>query len=190
LRYFGPFDKLGNVQAILKPAQEDSGRRSPVIGYSGSIAQRIKADLTMYSLPALLRYEDKNSMAFSIESRVPYLDYRLVEFVAGLPLDAKLWHGWTKYILRMSMQGIVPEAIRLRKDKLAFDTPQDLWIRTCWEDAFLKAYKADGLLSTFLDRNKLVAEFNRYLRRKSWLSGNFFFRSFILQRWAERFSVL
>ncbi len=128
-------------------------------------------------------------MAFSIESRVPYLDYRLVEFVAGLPLDAKLWNGWTKYILRMAMDGIIPESIRMRKDKLAFDTPQDLWIRTHWHNAFTRTFASGGLFSKFLDPEKLSREFDAYLRRKSWLSGNFFFRSFILQRWAERFSV-
>ena len=189
LRYFGPLGRLGGSRRITTAEGTASGRTSPRIGYAGSIARRIKLDLTTYSLPALLRYEDKNSMAFSVEGRVPYLDFRLVEFVAGLALDAKLRHGWSKHILRRAMSGIIPEKIRLRKDKLAFDTPQDLWIRSHWKDAFMKAFAADGLLPAFLDREKLLEEFGVYLHRKTWLSGNFFFRGFILQRWAERFSV-
>jgi asparagine synthase (glutamine-hydrolysing) len=189
LRYFGPFRQRGASRPDIMAAGNRSDGPGPMIGYAGCIARRIKLDLTKYSLPALLRYEDKNSMAFSVEGRVPYLDFRLVEFVAGLALDAKLWHGWSKHILRMAMNGIIPEKIRLRKDKLAFDTPQDLWIRTHWKDAFRKAYTADGLLPAFLNRDKLIQEFGTYLNGKTWLSGNFFFRSFILQRWAERFSV-
>jgi asparagine synthase (glutamine-hydrolysing) len=186
LRYFG---KLGDIQNVLNPARNNGNRTGPMIGFAGSMAQRIKLDLTKFSLPALLRYEDKNSMAFSIESRVPFLDFRLVEFIAGLPLDAKLWHGWTKHVLRMSMRGIIPEAIRLRKDKLAFDTPQNLWIRTRWKDAFMETYKKGELITAFLDREKLIQEFDSFLHRRSRLSGNFFFRSFILHRWAERFSI-
>jgi asparagine synthase (glutamine-hydrolysing) len=129
-------------------------------------------------------------MAFSIESRTPYLDFRLVEYLAALPLDAKVGHGWPKYILRLAMKGIIPERIRQRKDKLAFDTPQDSWIRVHWKNAFLRAYREDGPLSAFVDQRKLNDEFQAYLRGKSWLSGNFFFRSFILQRWAERFSMV
>jgi len=189
LRYFGPLGRLGGARHILTAAGISSDAASPMIGYAGSIARRIKLDLTTYSLPALLRYEDKNSMAFSVEGRLPYLDFRLVEFVAGMASDAKLRHGWSKCILRMAMNGIIPEKIRLRRDKLAFDTPQDLWIRAHWKETFIKAYAADGLLSEFLNRKKLLEEFGAYLNGKTWLSGNFFFRSFILQRWAERFSI-
>jgi asparagine synthase (glutamine-hydrolysing) len=189
LRYFGHLGQSRSLREVTRAPEKDGGKSGPMIGYSGSLAQRIKLDLTRYSLPVLLRYEDKNSMAFSIESRVPYLDFRFVEFVAGLPFGMKLRHGWSKYILRMAMNGIIPDVVRLRKDKLAFDTPQDLWIRTHWRDAFIKAYSVDGLLQRFLNGKKLLDEFGAYLNRKSMLSGNFFFRSFILQRWAERFSV-
>jgi len=189
LRYFSPLKKWDSLSSLVKGQRAvDKGGR-PSIGYLGSMAQRIKLDLTKYSLPALLRYEDKNSMAFSIESRTPYLDFRLVEYLAGLPLDAKVGHGWPKYLLRLAVKGIIPERIRQRKDKLAFDTPQDSWIRVHWRDAFLRAYRGDGLLSAFVDQRKLNDEFQAYLHGKSWLSGSFFFRTFILQKWAERFSM-
>ena len=51
-----------------------------------------------YSTPNLLRYEDKNSMAFSIESRVPFLDHELVEFIFRLPIDQKIKMGWNRYV--------------------------------------------------------------------------------------------
>ncbi|MBI4175369.1 asparagine synthase (glutamine-hydrolyzing) [Candidatus Berkelbacteria bacterium] len=81
------------------------------------------------SLPALLHYEVRNSMAFSIEARVPFLDYRLVELIFRLPNDAKIDRGATKAILRRSMRGIVPDTILDRHDKMGFVTPESVWLR-------------------------------------------------------------
>lgn len=81
------------------------------------------------SLPMLLHWEDRNSMAHSIESRVPFLDYRLVEFLGGLPGDHKLADCRTKQVLRDGMLGILPEMIRERRDKIGFATGEVEWIR-------------------------------------------------------------
>lgn len=82
------------------------------------------------SLPTLLQFEDRNSMAFSIESRVPFLDHRLVEFAFSLPNEAKIHKGATKRILRESLTGLMPEAITQRKDKKGFVTPGEVkWLR-------------------------------------------------------------
>jgi asparagine synthase (glutamine-hydrolysing) len=76
-------------------------------------------------LPALLKYEDKIGMAFSIESRLPFMDYRLVDFAFSLGKSYKIRDGWSKWVLRQSMSGILPEEIRLRRDKKGFPTPLD-----------------------------------------------------------------
>ncbi len=82
------------------------------------------------SLPSLLQYEDRNSMAFSIESRVPFLDHRLVEFAFSLRNDDKIKGIETKRILRHSLKDILPEAIVNRKDKKGFVTPGETkWLR-------------------------------------------------------------
>jgi asparagine synthase (glutamine-hydrolysing) len=94
-------------------------------------------------LPALLHYEDRNSMAFSIESRVPFLDYRLVEFLFSLPSNQKINHGVTKIILRNAMMGILPEKVRTRMDKMGFVTPEDIWFRTCAKDEITKIISSD-----------------------------------------------
>jgi len=86
-------------------------------------------ELTSTRLPALLRYEDRLSMAFSIESRVPLLDHPLVEYVFSLPVKKKIAPGWTKYIFRQSMQAVLPAAVTWRKDKKGFPTPFDVWSR-------------------------------------------------------------
>lgn len=82
-----------------------------------------------YGLPQLLREEDRNSMAFSIESRLPFLDYRIVNFLFSLPENYKVQKGVTKYILRESMKGILPEDVRTRIGKLGFPTPMNDWMR-------------------------------------------------------------
>ena len=81
------------------------------------------------SLPQLLRYEDKNSMAFSRETRLPFLDYRLVELIYSMPVEEKIEGAVTKKIMRNAMTGMVPDRIRNRYDKIGFETPQDLWFR-------------------------------------------------------------
>lgn len=76
--------------------------------------------LKSMSLPALLRFEDRNSMAHSIEARVPFLDHRLVELLFTIPGNLKINKVTTKYIFREAMKGILPESIRNRKDKIGF----------------------------------------------------------------------
>jgi asparagine synthase (glutamine-hydrolysing) len=81
------------------------------------------------SLPALLRYEDRNSMASSIEARLPFMDHRLVSFLFSLSAHQKIRNGWTKYAMREAVRGIIPEKIRTRTDKIGFATPEAGWYR-------------------------------------------------------------
>ncbi|MDC0534933.1 asparagine synthase (glutamine-hydrolyzing) [Francisellaceae bacterium] len=78
-------------------------------------------------LPHLLRYEDKTSMYHSIETRLPFLDYRLVEFNVNLPLEFKIQNGWTKYILRQAVNPILPKEVVWRKNKFGFQAPENKW---------------------------------------------------------------
>lgn len=103
--------------------------------------------LTHSSLPSLLRYGDRNSMAFSREARLPFLDHRLVEFVFSAPDEALVSNGTTKVLLRESARGLVPEGIRLRMDKIGFATPEVAWFKgplLPWIDSVVaKAAKRD-----------------------------------------------
>jgi asparagine synthase (glutamine-hydrolysing) len=95
-----------------------------------SIRGMSHAQLTSTNLQMLLRWEDRSSMAHSVESRVPFLDHRLVEFVLGLPDEYKLAQGMTKRVLREAMKGVLPEPIRTRVDKIGFATPEEVWTRS------------------------------------------------------------
>lgn len=96
--------------------------------FNSKLENKLYHDIYYSSLPRLLQYEDRDSMAFSLESRVPFLDYRFVEFIFSLPVSNKIKNGWTKYIMRKAMKGVLPEKIRCRKDKMGFVTPQDMWL--------------------------------------------------------------
>lgn len=80
------------------------------------------------SISSLLRYEDRNSMAHSIETRLPFLDYQFVKKVVKLPIEYKLRNGWTKACLREYMKDKMPQEVTYRKDKLGFSVPQEKWI--------------------------------------------------------------
>lgn len=94
------------------------------------LSRRLLAALQFDPLPSLLRFDDRNSMAFSVESRVPFLDYRLIEFCFALPPEYKIRQGITKYILRQAMSDLLPAQVTARQDKIGFSTPQDRWIHT------------------------------------------------------------
>jgi len=79
-------------------------------------------------LPRILRVEDRNAMAHSIESRLPFLDYRLVELAFALPGDWRMRGPWNKYVLREAMRGRIPESVRGRVDKMGFPVPAGNWI--------------------------------------------------------------
>ena len=80
-----------------------------------------------YKLEHLLKWDDRNSMQFSVESRTPFLDYRLVEYLLKTEDSAKINDGYTKSLLRRSMKGLLPDRIRLRRDKVGFATPEEVW---------------------------------------------------------------
>lgn len=85
---------------------------------------------TGYYLKNLLRWEDRCSMQYSIESRTPFADdIDLIETVFSYPAHFKIRQGWSKALLRDAMQGVLPDDVRLRRDKLGFATPQDEWLR-------------------------------------------------------------
>ena len=117
--------------------------------FPGSLADRFQQHrsahelsvelLTGAHLPMLLHWEDRNSMAHGIESRVPFLDYRLVEFSLGLPDYFKIKNGLTKAVLRAGMKTIVPEAVLERRDKMGFVTPESVWAKETGTAQFRQA---------------------------------------------------
>jgi asparagine synthase (glutamine-hydrolysing) len=96
----------------------------------GMRLRRQLAEALQYnSLPQLLRYADRNAMAFSRETRFPFLDHELVDWCVGLPDRAFVSNGWQKWILRKSVDGLLPQEIQWRADKVGYAAPLDTWLR-------------------------------------------------------------
>ncbi len=140
--------------------------------------------LTVTSLPGLLRYGDRNSMAFSREARLPFLDHRLVEFVYSLPSDQLVRNGAAKVLLRRAMRGVIPDAIADRMDKVGFATPERDWFTGPlgpWLEASLAALKRRDIVSPAA----IEAQWRRFIGGRG-RSGNVW-RLANLEVWMQKF---
>ncbi len=141
------------------------------------------------SLPSLLRYEDRNSMAFSIESRVPFLTPALANFIFSLPEEYFIApNGTSKAVFRKAMRGIVPDAILDRKDKIGFQTPEKDWLFRLrpWVDRVLTSQ--DAMAIPAINLKEVKREWERMLQ------GHRQFGSEVWQwvntiLWAQKFAV-
>jgi asparagine synthase (glutamine-hydrolysing) len=185
-RSFSPTERLCTAEFRKESSQLQSG-----LGVSASIAERQKADITRVSLPGMLHAEDRNSMAHSVESRLPFLDYKLVEFVVNCPPSVKMRDGWSKWILRHSQSGTLPEKIRLRKTKLGFNTPEEKWVRHGLQNGHRYIWDTPRLrMARFLDGASLARESQKFLNNAvGAVAPNWLLRSMELELWACVHSV-
>jgi asparagine synthase (glutamine-hydrolysing) len=133
------------------------------------------------NLPMLLRFEDKNSMRFGIETRLPFLDYRFVEFALSLPTRMKLNKGWTKWPLRAAMQDSLPASICWRKDKIGFAAPDQLWLNRHSPAMYEKVIDS-ALVERYVDMGAIKRKFHRLDLGIRW-------RLYCVALWGERFQV-
>jgi asparagine synthase (glutamine-hydrolysing) len=97
-------------------------------GMDGRIETSLRRSVGRSPLPIYLRVEDRNSMAHSVEARLPFMDYRLVSLLFRLPTEWKLRGGLNKFVLREAMRERIPESVRSRADKMGFPTPINKWL--------------------------------------------------------------
>jgi asparagine synthase (glutamine-hydrolysing) len=170
--------------ALLASSSRNQRQR---LGAAGSIAERQKIDLQKTSLPKLLRHEDRNSMAHSIESRLPFLDYRLVELAVCCPTSLKLRDGWSKWLLREALAGTLPDQVRLRKSKLGFNTPEADWMQQGLRNGHRDLWNASSIrLDKYLDPKSLARECSRFLEADpGYLPSETLFRALSLEMWAR-----
>jgi len=151
-----------------------------------NLNERLASDVLRYSTPDLLRYEDKNSMAFSIEARVPFLDHEMVEFIFSLPIDQKIKGGWNRAVYRNAMKGRMPEKNRLRRSKIGFTNPDTTWMRGR-ADWIRDVFASPELASRGLyDQAGLVSAWNDYLGGRPG-DGLLFWRVLVTELWMRRY---
>lgn len=137
------------------------------------------------SIPSLLHNEDGNSMAFSIESRVPFLDYRIVEFAIALDGKYKIKNQWTKWIIRKACKEYLPKEIAKRKNKMGFPAPFDRWLREGSSKEEIKE-----VIYAFGDRNIVPIEtidqyYRAHINREADFSS-ILFRLYSMELWLRR----
>jgi asparagine synthase (glutamine-hydrolysing) len=144
-----------------------------------SLNERLVND-SMNGLVNLLHYGDRVSMAHSVESRMPFLDYRLAEFLISVPACYKMHDGWTKYLARLAFNGLLPDDICWRKDKMGWPVPEELWLSgplKGWYDETI----GDSTIVNYYINN------GRVLPNSSDLPHSFYFAN--LAAWEKKFSV-
>jgi asparagine synthase (glutamine-hydrolysing) len=144
------------------------------------------ADIDAYSVPALTHYEDRNSMAHSLEVRHPFLDHRLVDFALSLPPEWQFKRGWSKSLLRQSFPEL-PDSVRWRKDKQGFTTPEELWLKRELADLIEQTFRR-SLLDEFglFDSRVFREQYASYRRGSLLVSFGDISRAFIAEIWAQQ----
>ena len=122
-------------------------------------------DIKRITLPQLLRTEDRNSMGHSIEARVPFLDYRLVEYCLNLKYSTKIKDGWTKYALRRL--SLISDDLAWRKSKLGYDSPQLEWSQNFSREMFLEVINSN-LINKIADIRKIKKRWNNLYPNEKW----------------------
>lgn len=156
-----------------------------------SLSERQYTDYSKYSVPFLTHYEDRMSMAFSREIRLPFLDYRIVELMLNAPENVKINHGWTKFVLRKAFQDVLPDSIVWRKDKQGFVMPQDKWLKNELKSMVLNVLNKEALVFALglIDRNGYLEKYKRFCCKEK---SNVWYRDvlnpLLLEVWLQKFS--
>ncbi len=169
--------------AAVKDEEEDETE----FKHRRNLNSRLFEDITSTTVPSLLRYEDKNSMAHSIESRVPFLDHEVVEFALSLPADQKIKHGWNRYVYREAMNGLMPDKIRKRRSKIGFVNMEWEWMKAK-KDRILDIFKSESFKSRkYWVADKVAAEFEAWVAGEKTGDGLMFWRILSTELWMRTY---
>jgi asparagine synthase (glutamine-hydrolysing) len=155
--------------------------------FPDQLRRQLQILLTRRGLPELLRYEDRNSMAHSLEARVPLLDHRLVELAFSLPGDELIRRGETKSVLRRALADLLPPEVAQRRDKLGFVTPESRFFLGALGDLAADVFASQSCRERgFLDAAAASRRLDRH-RRGHLRAGMELWRALNLELWAQRF---
>jgi asparagine synthase (glutamine-hydrolysing) len=186
------FSERPRLERFLRPEFVEAARPASVEAHRAdfdTLAEHLMHDLCVASVPELVHHEDRCSMAFSREVRLPFLDHRLVELVVRMPASLKIRDGVTKYVLRamMAPEGLPPE-ILTRYDKKGYPTPMGRWFATTAREGVhdvlaSAAFRTRGIV----DQERALQAFARHVAGEydftqliwQWLTLELWFRQFI-----------
>ncbi|MFW5469225.1 asparagine synthase (glutamine-hydrolyzing) [Knoellia sp. CPCC 206435] len=152
-----------------------------------NLKKRLIQDLFHNSLPSLLRYEDKNTMRFSLEGRVPFLDKEVVKFIFGLTDEAIIKDGWNKRILRDATRGVLPESINRRRNKIGFTTPQSEWFLRL-KNHFYSIFLSESFANRpYFKQTDVLHAFEGWIKGSNNADTMMFWRFLNLELWLQEY---
>jgi asparagine synthase (glutamine-hydrolysing) len=142
-------------------------------------------------LPRLLKWDDRNSMAFSIEGRYPFLDHELIELCLSFDSQILYHWGWTKWPLRLGLRNVLPKKILYRRTKLGFEVPQEQWLCGPFHTTLESWLRKDRPIWEYVERSEVCRLANQTwdLKGKRKEPGQALFRLFMFDQWAEIFGI-
>ncbi|OGK35764.1 asparagine synthase (glutamine-hydrolyzing) [Candidatus Roizmanbacteria bacterium RIFCSPHIGHO2_12_FULL_39_8] len=152
---------------ILNSKFQEKFRNETFKTENHNLKRRLIEDIFSNSLQSLLRYEDRNAMRFSLEGRVPFLDFNLVRYLFDLPDEAIIKNGWNKFILRQSIDGIVPDLIRLRRNKIGFTTPEQEWFLRMKNKIYAIFLSESFANRSYFNQQEVLKAFQKFIEGKN-----------------------
>jgi asparagine synthase (glutamine-hydrolysing) len=151
------------------------------------LKHRLIEDLFGNSLPSLLRYEDRNTMHFGLEGRVPFLDKEVVKYLFSLSDEAIIHHGWNKRILRDAVDDLLPEMITKRRNKIGFTTPEVEWFMRL-KNRFYGIFLSEEFAGRkYFDQNEVLVAFEGFIQGKNDTDSMLFWRLLNVELWLREF---
>lgn len=150
-----------------------------------NLRERLIEDLFKNSLPSLLRYEDRNTMRFSLEGRVPFLDKDTVKFLFSLADDAIIKAGWNKRILRDATKDILPEMVSTRRNKIGFTTPENEWFKRI-KNSINAIFESESFGNRpWFNQAAVLKAFHGYINEENGADTMLFWRLLNVEIWAR-----
>ena len=175
------------IEALLNNEFVAAHQHEKVTSVQDDLKERLLEDTFRSSLPSLLRYEDKNTMRFSIEGRVPFVDKELLKFLFSLDESAIIHRGWNKRILREAMDGILPDMIARRRNKIGFTTPESEWFRAV-APQLREIFASESFASRpYFEAQSVVALFDDYIAHPENYGTLMFWRLLNVELWMRTF---
>lgn len=176
-----------SVSTLLRKDWTSQFKSETFSNIPDNLKLRLIDDLFHKSLPAVLRYEDKNTMRFSLEGRVPFLDKEVVKFLFSLDDESIIKGGWNKRILRDATRGLLPEMISNRRNKIGFTTPEAEWFKLMKEKIYEVFLSSSFEYRPYWDQDAVLYAFEEYLQGKNSANTMVFWRLLNTELWLREF---
>jgi asparagine synthase (glutamine-hydrolysing) len=189
---FRIYDKLSfrrkvTIAGLLKPSFKQAYATETFTVVQDDLKKRFIEDIFKNSLPSLLRYEDKNTMRFSLEGRVPFLDKNVMKYLFSLSNESIIRGSWNKRILRDATNGLLPEIVRKRRNKIGFTTPEAEWfkrLKTRFYGIFLSESFAER---PYFNQQEVLHAFEGHIKGRNTTDTMVFWRMLNVELWLREF---